>query len=53
MQKKELILGDEEEVPGEEALGPCTAESTLGLFLLPAQGGASPEQRMTPSWLQQ
>jgi hypothetical protein len=29
-------MGDEEEVPGEGALGPGMSEGTLGLFLLPA-----------------
>jgi hypothetical protein len=36
MQKKEYILGEEEEASGEGALEPGAAGGALGLFLLPA-----------------
>jgi hypothetical protein len=36
MQKKEYILGKEEETSREGALEPGAAEGALGLFLLPA-----------------
>jgi hypothetical protein len=44
MQKKEYILGEEEEASGKGALRPGATESTLGLFLLPA-GALSPQRR--------
>jgi hypothetical protein len=37
MQKNEKSLGGGEEALAEGALGPGAADSTLGLFLLPAE----------------